>query len=459
MSGGTWTLRVPEHIMGRLEQHLFPGDNDEHGAVIGAAVVSTERGYRLLARRLFLAEDGVDYVAGQRGYRMLTASFVRDCALACSDEGLAYLAVHCHRGTNRVALSPDDLASQERGYPALLDILDGPPVGGLVFAREAVAGQIWLPDGSRVPLAHLVVPGRPIRRLFPAPLPNPSDADERYDRQARLFGDRGQDLLARQKVAIIGAGGGGSLLVEYLARLGVGHLVVIDPDVIELTNLPRIVGACLEDIGRPKVEVAARVARQAQPGIIIEAICGDVTDEEVAATLTDCDYILLAADTMQARLLTNAVIHQYLVPGVQIGAKAQVDQATGDLLDLFSVVRPVIPGRGCLWCNGLISAAKLQEEATAPEQLARQRYIQEANVHAPSVITLNAVSAAHAANDYLMSVTGLLHANSVRWAKYYPREGEAAYDIPRSDSDCPECSSIGRLAAGDQIRLPTQSTR
>jgi len=64
----------------------------------------------------------VDYVAGQRGYRMLTAAFVRDQALFCRDEQLAYLAVHNHFGEDHVAFSGDDLRSHERGYPALRDL-------------------------------------------------------------------------------------------------------------------------------------------------------------------------------------------------------------------------------------------------------------------------------------------------------------------------------------------------
>lgn len=77
MNGSFGPSVFPAPMMRVLHGHLFPGDHDEHGAVIGAAVVQTSRGTRLLARRLFLAMDGVDYVPGQRGYRMLTASFVR----------------------------------------------------------------------------------------------------------------------------------------------------------------------------------------------------------------------------------------------------------------------------------------------------------------------------------------------------------------------------------------------
>jgi molybdopterin/thiamine biosynthesis adenylyltransferase len=468
-----WTLRIPIGMMRQLREHLFPGDQDEHGAVIGAAVVSTSRGNRLLARRLFLARDGVDYVEGQRGYRMLTAAFVRTCALACADEGLAYLAVHCHGGDDRVGFSEDDMASHKRGYPALLDILDGPPVGGLVFARQAVAGDVWLPGRNRVVLRQADIPARVPERLFPHPAPRPPRADEHYDRQARLFGDRGQALLAQQKVGIIGAGGGGSLINEYLARLGVGQLVVIDPQRVEPSNLPRIVGARRRDT-RPwltharmpsalrrlgenrrttKVEVARRVAHQANPDIQFEGVLGDLTQDAIAKNLIDCDFIFLAADTMQARLITNALVHQYLIPAIQIGAKVQVNSVAGEVQDVFSVVRHLVPGESCLWCNELINPTKLAEEATAPEQLRRQRYLDE--VAAPSVITLNAVSASHALNDYLFAVTGLANDMPLRWRKFHPRTDAAVVESVRRDRDCPECD--GRLGAGSGMRLPTSN--
>ena len=171
---GPISLRLPQAMMATLEAHLFSGDSDEHGAVIGAAVLKTGRGYRLIARRLFLAADGVDYLPGQRGYRMLTADFVRRCALACADEGLAYLAVHNHSGVESVAFSGDDMASHRRGYPALLDILDGPPVGALVFARQAVAGDIWLSAHRQVELDHAVVAGRTQQLAAPITATAPS---------------------------------------------------------------------------------------------------------------------------------------------------------------------------------------------------------------------------------------------------------------------------------------------
>ena len=58
--------------------------------------------------------------------------------------------------------------------------------------------------------------GTPIRTLYPALLERPAGTDPLYDRQARVFGDRGQAVLRSQKVGVIGAGGIGSLVIEYL---------------------------------------------------------------------------------------------------------------------------------------------------------------------------------------------------------------------------------------------------
>ncbi len=473
-----WSLHIAADGMERLTEHLFPGGGGEHGAVIAAGMAESSRGVRLLARDVVLARDGIDYVPGKRGYRMLTASFVTENILRCARDRLVYLAVHCHGGADSVGFSGDDLASHERGYPALLDLADGLPVGALVFASNAVAGDIWLPGGARVELEHARVVGRPQRLLHPKP-PRRASSDPAYDRQARLFGDRGQDLLRRQKVGIIGAGGAGSLLTEYLARLGVGHLVVTDPDRIELSNVPRVVGSTTRDalswltaarrrpwirklgerLARHKAMIAARVARQANHGIVFEAITGDIADAAVAPRFSDCDFVFLAADSMRARLVFNALVHQYLIPGAQVGVKVSLDRATGALLDVFSVYRPVLPGVGCLWCNGLISPARLQEEATTEAERHQHRYVDESTVNAPSVITLNAVASAHAVDDYLFSVTGLLASGTTNaYRRFLPRESDFMLDEPRRDPECTECaaSPTGRLGAGSTRRLPTR---
>src|SRR5712691_1538991 len=108
---GPWRLTLPESMYHVCCYHLFPGDHDEHGAVILAGVCKSDRGLRLVARELHLAVDGKDYVPGRRGYRMLRAEFIQSRIIRAREMKLAYLAIHNHGGDTSVAFSSDDLAS------------------------------------------------------------------------------------------------------------------------------------------------------------------------------------------------------------------------------------------------------------------------------------------------------------------------------------------------------------
>jgi hypothetical protein len=162
---------------------------------------------------------------------------------------------------------------------------------------------------------------------------------------------------------------------------------------------------------------------------------------------------------MQARLVFNALVHQFLIPGIQVGAKVPVDRRAGEVGRVFSVVRPVMPGLNCLWCNGLISPAKLQEEALSPQERRAQQYVEEGDVHAPSVITLNAVAVSYAVNDYLFRLTGLRETSAMDDFVYFePRSNSVRTELPRSDPACLECSTVpgSRFARGDGRALPTR---
>ena len=414
---------------------------------------------------------------GRTGYRMLTARFVADRARHCRNQGLAYLSVHNHGGVDSVAFSDTDLASHQRGYPALLDILDGPPVGALVFAQRAVAGDLWIRNGDRLSLREGRVVGRSIGRLYPSPRTAPVYADAIYDRQVRLLSESGQTLLRSTKIGVIGVGGVGSWVIANLAHLGVGQIVVADPDRIEVTNLPRVLGATrfharacltrhggwLERIGRRlatrKVIIARRVARRANPRVAIDCLPSDIIDDTTARRFCDCDYIFLAADTHQARCVFNALVHQFLIPGVQIGTRIRPNEDTGELDDVFINVRPVTPDFGCLWCAGLIDRRRLQLEAMSDDERREQDYID--GEPAASVVTLNNVGVGLAVNDFLFGWTGLLPTNSGRLRRrlrYWPREHKLLNRaLTERHSDCTDCgtSNCSRLARGGNWDLPT----
>lgn len=475
-------LHAVEADWARLHGHLFSGDHHEHGAVLLCGVAESAGGTRLLVRDVVLAEDGRDYVPGSRGHRHLTGEFVTHQARRAKDEGLAYLAVHNHGGTTNVEFSNLDLASHDRAYPTILG-LTKQPVGGLVVATQAVAGDVYMPDGGRASLRRTVVMGS--RRDVLTPVMDRSEpaVDARYHRQALLYGTAGQAILGDAKAAIIGAGGMGMLLAQSVGRLGVGHLVVVDPDRVDPTNLPRLpeathwdAMACLDREGLPdalrrlgrriaatKIRVAKRMVRRANPKAIFEGIVGDVADDEVARRIQDCDFIFLAADTMLARHVVNQIAYQYLIPTLQVGSKAVIDPTTGDVLDAYAVVRTLGTAPGCLYCNGLIDPARLAEEAVADSrQRANQRYVDDPDVAAPSVITLNDLATGWAANDFMQYMVGLGRPAEgyriLRTNPLTPNGLHVTIQEPEAHPTCPVCSTSPYSVRGtaDRHDLPTR---
>jgi hypothetical protein len=479
-------LRALRDDWDRLFSHLFPGDHDEHGAVLLCGEVRTSTRHRLVVREVIPASDGVDYVPGTRGYRHLTGAFVTQQLRKAKDLGLVYLAVHNHGGRGTVAFSAADFQSHERGYPTLLQV-SGKAVGGLVVARGAVAGDVWLPDGGRIELAETAVIGHELLLMRDGQSPSAISqattfGSEQHARQSLMFGDQGQRLLGRMRVAVVGAGGVGMLIVQALSRLGVGELVVVDPDVISISNLSRLPEARMSDAGlgphrgflgrlfrrpaappRRKVDLAKQIAQGANPHMRVEALAADVADDQVAQQLRDCDFIFLAADTMLARDVVNQIAFQFLIPTLQVGSKVVLDTDNGDVRDVFAVVRSLGSTPGCLRCNGLINVAKLTEEALdSDEQRKHQRYVDEPQIEAPSVITINAMGVGWAVNDFMQYATGIGRPDAgfrILRSKPVGATGQQlTVQTPDADPDCHVCGQgpYSAIARGDNFDLPTR---
>jgi molybdopterin/thiamine biosynthesis adenylyltransferase len=270
-----------------------------------------------------------------------------------------------------------------------------------------------------------------------------------------MFGKVGQRELAACHVAILGLGGIGSLVAEYLARLGVGYFTLVDLDLVENSNLSRIVGASARDVKRktPKTSVAQRVILEANRRAKICLISDDIAKESVAKHLIGVDYLFLAADSMRARLVFNALVHQYLIPGVQLGSKVRIT-TEGEVVDVMSANRPVRPGHGCLWCNGLIDPTLLAKESKTDEERKAQAYgVEEVN---PSVISLNAVAAAHAVNDFVLDYLNIrAESETLYYEHVHFLTSKRMLVAPRRDAECPECSHAGfRFGRGDGVSLP-----
>jgi ThiF family len=454
----TTTLRLTSEQAARLRQHLFRPDNDEHAAVVLAGSRHHGANTILLARELHLIVDE-EFGPGEHGYRQIAASALTRLGNRAYTEQLGLVSLHSHPGAkHKVALSPDDLGGHRSVFPHLLDIVGGHPVGGIAMGENSAAGEIWLSAEDNRRLDRVNIIGERAETLT-AELNESKDAShERHDRQVRLFGEEGQRLLRAQSVAVIGAGGGGSLVIEQLAHLGVGHIFAVDFDTVAEHNLSRVVGATAEDAraDTKKVEVARRLAERIDPTVRFTAIDGDVVDADVAARITDADFIVLATDTHLSRLVVNAIANAYLIPAVQIGAKADV-RADGSIEQIYCAVRPILPPHGCLHCAGAIDQQLLQRETATEEERIAQDYLGSAGeVIDPSVITLNAATAAAATNLFLLSTVGLGRPALGRHRIHTPADGEWLTLQPQRTEGCPWCSQSPHsvFARGDAASLP-----
>lgn len=129
----------------------------------------------------------------------------------------------------------------------------------------------------------------------------------RYNRQMMLpeIGETGQEKLKNAKVLVIGAGGLGCPILQYLATGGVGNIGVVDFDVIELHNLHRQILYTESQIGQAKVNTAASILKTLNPLINIIPFEEKLTDKNAERIIADFDIIVDGSDNFTTRYLVN----------------------------------------------------------------------------------------------------------------------------------------------------------
>ncbi|SFP00665.1 adenylyltransferase and sulfurtransferase [Cohaesibacter marisflavi] len=136
---------------------------------------------------------------------------------------------------------------------------------------------------------------------------------QRYNRNILLpeIGTAGQETLLASRVLVVGAGGLGSPLLLYLAAAGVGHLGIIDDDLVSLSNLQRQILHATEDLDRPKVTSALETLSSLNPGIHVTPYNERLTEQNVHPLAHQYDLVVVACDNFETRTIVNAAcMHQ-----------------------------------------------------------------------------------------------------------------------------------------------------
>ncbi len=128
---------------------------------------------------------------------------------------------------------------------------------------------------------------------------------ERYQRQIILVGEEGQQKLLHAKVLVIGAGGLGCPVLQYLAAAGVGTIGIVDDDVVALNNLHRQVLYSVNDIGLSKAEIASQVLRELNPDITIISYHERLTTQNALGIIDKFEIVIDGTDNFSTRYMIN----------------------------------------------------------------------------------------------------------------------------------------------------------
>ncbi|MBF4506825.1 HesA/MoeB/ThiF family protein [Flavobacterium sp. JLP] len=166
----------------------------------------------------------------------------------------------------------------------------------------------------------------------------------RYNRQTILpeIGDEGQEKLKKARVLVIGAGGLGCPILQYIATAGVGFIGIIDFDTIEIHNLHRQILYTENEIGREKAIVAQEVVSKLNPLIEVKSINEKLTIENASQIIKQYDIIVDGSDNFATRYLVNDTcvqLNKPLIYGSILKFEGQVavfnHKGSKNLRDLF----------------------------------------------------------------------------------------------------------------------------
>jgi molybdopterin/thiamine biosynthesis adenylyltransferase len=442
-----YAIIITEKDLTELRRHLLQ-DNKEQVTSILCGLSKTNDKITFLSKEIITAQprdlesNSSVHVSANKEYRKMILT-------RCLEEYLSVIDCHSHPfAEDDASFSPKDDRNDLTNLRYIKDKIPGIECGSAVFSRNDFKARIYEQQTNRLILAEeIVIIGKTIKKIT---------ADERetdfetFDRQILLFGKEGQKKLSETSVAVVGAGGTGSLVTMMLTRQGIRKLIIIDPDTVETTNLNRLVGSTPKNVNQPKPEVLKRYAESyATTGI--EAVNQSILHPEALQRLKEVEAIFSCTDNQASRMVLNEAAVKY--------HKILIDLGTGitnekGIIEGGGQIRIVLPDGFCLSCIDGIDYAKAGEELLNAEDRNMRRnagYVKGRDLPNPSVISLNATIASLAVTEFLNIVTGIREPNTYVTYDAQSQNIVAQTLQAQKDQDCPVCGKNGVRAAGDLI--------
>jgi hypothetical protein len=275
----------------------------------------------------------------------------------------------------------------------------------------AMFGRTVDPAGAFAPMDAITVAGERLEVWRYADVTGDGPAEpvpEFATRHAQAFGALTTKRLGHLSVAVIGCSGTGSIVIEQLYRLGVGRLVIVDPDVVKFLNLNRILHATMADAAaeRPKAEMLHGALSAVGLPTEVVPVSRTLFDPEAVAAVADCDVVFGCVDSAEARCLINRIAAFYLLPYFDVGVALDAD-GQGEITQVCGYIHYLQPDLSSMVSRGAVAMEDVRAEGERrrnPERYAELRragYIRNVDEGRPAVISVNTVFSGLIVNEFL----------------------------------------------------------
>lgn len=403
-------LRISGKDYHSLKQHLYPGDNKEAIAFALCGISNNESEQTLLVQEIFK----VPYdVCKTRTSKLIEwpPSYIESFLQKANSKNCSVIKIHSHP-TNFTNFSELDDECDKKLFRSIF---------GWIEKASCHASAVMLPDGkifgrfidseiNFTKIDRVSVCGNSVT------IWDYSGGSEFVDQDLRnlqTFGMKTTKLLKKLKIGVVGCSGTGSIVIEQLVRLGVGEIVMIDPEPIEKVNLNRILNSIEDDALQNKLKIDILKDRLSKVGfntkfrISNQNIC---ESREDLKNLASCDFIFGCVDAYEPRYVLNQLSTYYLIPYIDVGVELKADNNNG-ITKVYGAIHYIQPKGSSLISREAITLEKVDSENMRrknPDQYNKQvqeKYITNAGpVESPAVISINMQLSSMAVNEFLNKI-------------------------------------------------------
>jgi molybdopterin/thiamine biosynthesis adenylyltransferase len=399
-------LRISGFHHERLKQHLFPDDGREAVAVALCGRYSDVDSEILLIHDLTLIPYNECY-SREPDLLHWPTERIQHYFERIGKLDMALLKIHSHPNGYDKFSKTDDASDHEFFDSAFgWAVNEKPHASAVMLPNGNLFGRFFFSDLQHEPIDKILIAGDTIQQF--------SNSKKNFEtdfalRTIQAFGERTYRHLNDLTIGVVGCSGTGSPVIEQLVRLGVGKLILIDPDTVERKNLNRILNTTNADAkkNKPKVLALAEVIRKIGLGTTVDTRQVNLFDDiETLRALIKCDVVFGCMDSVDGRHLLNQLSSFYLIPYFDLGVKLEAN-GFGGINKICGSVHYLQPHKSSLVTRGvytmedLRASSQFRKNPSEFENLRKNAYIKNVNVNNPAVISVNMQIASHAVNEFL----------------------------------------------------------